>query len=413
MPEDKKPDENKPKVSNTKGERPDIQIPVRPIPIPRPPIFVNPSPTISSLSPVGAVVNGSDFPLSVFGSNFNANLVVNWNKSPRPTTFISPTQVTAQIASADIATIGPVSVTVSSPTVPPPPTPPPTPPPPTPPSPTPTVVSNSVTFNVIPDINAIISQLQAISQNPSALLGELGTWVTLEQAQVDAATTRYTADESTIATDQGQIQNLNTTIAQQQTTISQLQAALAAAKGASASPMDVAQSFKTVLDTIQQQARDAGGVQTTLTNMNIQLKTLISVQPQTGTTPPQAVLSFPDPTAPPDPNLLSTMTLAFGAIPNVKPASSVPPTPAPTPAPSVGIRPAQGPAVAAGSPPVSSSAGNSAASSPASPRVASTRTSGGDTSVTQQKGPDDSKLKSQKPPSEQTSGKKIRKPGAS
>ena len=42
--------------------------------------------------------------------------VVQWNNSPRPTTFVSSTELTATISAADIATIGSVSITVVNPT---------------------------------------------------------------------------------------------------------------------------------------------------------------------------------------------------------------------------------------------------------------------------------------------------------
>jgi hypothetical protein len=323
--EDKKPAGSKPTGGKPGAGKPEVsKAEVGAIPIPRPfpiPILINPNPVISSLSPVGAIVGGGDFTLSIFGSNFNASSAVQWNQANRPATFISPTQLTAQITAADISAIISVTITVSNPgillTV-------------------PVVFSNGVPFSIVPDISAIVAQLQNIPANPPALLAELNTWVTLKQAQVDSLSTQVTSDNSSIATLQSQVANLQNTNAQQATTISQLQSQIAAGQATNASPLDVAQSFKSVVDQIQQQARNAGGVQTTLTNMNIQLKTLISVQPGSGTTPPQAVLAFPSATAPPDPNLLSTMTLAFGAIPNVNPGTATPPPPpaaAPPPAP--------------------------------------------------------------------------------
>ncbi len=319
MPKDKKPGANK--SGKSKAEA-DAIAPIppfpRPIPIPIPRIL-DLNPAISSLSPVGAVVGGSDFTLGVFGSNFTANTTVLWNLAARATTFISSTQLTAQITAADISVIAAATVTVSTPST----------------VPTaPPLVSNGVGFAIIPDITTITTQLQNIADNPPQTLSDLNTWVTLESAQVDALAGQVSTDNTNIATLQAQVSTLQNTNAQQATTITQLQSQIAAGQGTTASPMDVAQSFKTVVDQIQQQARGAGGFQTTLTNMNIQLKTLVSVQPASGTTPAQAFLGFPSATAPPDPNLLSTMTLAFGAISNVNPGSSPPPPPpAPTPPP--------------------------------------------------------------------------------
>jgi hypothetical protein len=76
----------------------------------------NPAPTLTSLSPVGAVAGGAAFTLTVTGSNFVNGSTVNWNGSARTTTFVSATQLTAAISATDIATAASVSVTVVTPT---------------------------------------------------------------------------------------------------------------------------------------------------------------------------------------------------------------------------------------------------------------------------------------------------------
>ena len=55
--------------------------------------------------------------LTVTGTNFVNGLVVNWNGSSRPTTYVSPTQLIAAISAADTAFPGPAAVTVSSSTI--------------------------------------------------------------------------------------------------------------------------------------------------------------------------------------------------------------------------------------------------------------------------------------------------------
>ena len=68
--------------------------------------------TTPACSPVGIT-------LTVNGTNFVPNgLVVNWNGSPRQTTFVSATQLTAVISATDTAFPGPETVTVSSATIP-------------------------------------------------------------------------------------------------------------------------------------------------------------------------------------------------------------------------------------------------------------------------------------------------------
>ena len=75
----------------------------------------NPVPTINSLNPSGAVVGGTPFTLTVFGSNFVANSVVRWNGSDRPTAFVSSYRITAEIPASDIAATGTAAITVFNP----------------------------------------------------------------------------------------------------------------------------------------------------------------------------------------------------------------------------------------------------------------------------------------------------------
>jgi YVTN family beta-propeller protein len=74
-----------------------------------------PVPTIASLSPAMTATGGTGFTLIVNGSNFVLTSVVQWNGSNRSTTFVSSSQVTAQITAADIATAGAATVTVFNP----------------------------------------------------------------------------------------------------------------------------------------------------------------------------------------------------------------------------------------------------------------------------------------------------------
>jgi len=76
----------------------------------------NPVPTLSSLSPSSRTAGGAGFTLTVNGSNFVSASVVHWNGANRTTTFVSGTQLTAAIASSDIATAGTAQVTVFTPT---------------------------------------------------------------------------------------------------------------------------------------------------------------------------------------------------------------------------------------------------------------------------------------------------------
>jgi hypothetical protein len=75
----------------------------------------NPVPTISSISPASATAGGSAFALTVNGSNFVSGATVDWNGSTRSTTFVSASQLTATIASGDIASVGTGNITVVNP----------------------------------------------------------------------------------------------------------------------------------------------------------------------------------------------------------------------------------------------------------------------------------------------------------
>jgi len=321
---------------------------------PRFPIFINTNPAINSLSPSGAVVGGSNFTLTVLGSNFGSGSTVEWNQSPRTTTVVSATQLTAAIAAADLAAVANVTVVVSNQGA----------------AGTAPVLSNGVQFSVIPDISSIISQLQAITAIPANLLAELQTYLTIQQSQIDSLTTQVSTDQTNAANLNSQIANLQNQVAQQQTQINTLTAQVQATQAQTASPLDVAQSFKSVLDSIQQAAKQAGGVQTTVTNMNVQVKSLVSVQAATATAPATASLIFPSPTALPDPQHLSTLTFSLGAIPQLSTAGSATPpapspvNPTPTPTPPAPTPPAPAPPAPAPAPQASAAA----ASGKAAPR---------------------------------------------
>ncbi len=75
----------------------------------------NPVPAVSALSPSSANTGAAGFTLHVNGTNFVSSSVVQWNGSSRTTSFVSATQVTAEITTADIATASVASVTVVNP----------------------------------------------------------------------------------------------------------------------------------------------------------------------------------------------------------------------------------------------------------------------------------------------------------
>lgn len=78
-------------------------------------VAANPVPVITSISPSTAVAGSAGVTLLVNGSGFVNGSVVNWNGSPRTTTFVSATQLQAAIPSTDLSTAGPAQVAVVNP----------------------------------------------------------------------------------------------------------------------------------------------------------------------------------------------------------------------------------------------------------------------------------------------------------
>ena len=75
----------------------------------------NPLPSISSLSPASATAGTAGFTLTVTGTGFISTSAVEWNGSARTTSFVSNTELQADISTSDIATGGSATVTVTSP----------------------------------------------------------------------------------------------------------------------------------------------------------------------------------------------------------------------------------------------------------------------------------------------------------
>ena len=73
---------------------------------------LNPVPTTTSLSPTSTTAGSAQFTLTVNGTNFVASSIVNWNGSPRTTSFVSANQLTATIPSSDVVATGTASITV-------------------------------------------------------------------------------------------------------------------------------------------------------------------------------------------------------------------------------------------------------------------------------------------------------------
>jgi len=117
------------------------------------------SPTITSFSPNSAIAGSGTFTLTVNGSGFVSSSKVDWNGSARATTFVSASQLTAQITAADVSAPGTAAVTVVNPAA-------------------QGGTSNSVSFTVNPSITPTITKLapdDANSGTPGLVLQVFGT----------------------------------------------------------------------------------------------------------------------------------------------------------------------------------------------------------------------------------------------
>src|SRR5580698_6114511 len=75
----------------------------------------NPAPSVIQLVPASAKPGSGEFTLTVYGANFVAGSVLNWNGSPRATQVMSSDQLTATIKAQDVKLMTTATVTVVNP----------------------------------------------------------------------------------------------------------------------------------------------------------------------------------------------------------------------------------------------------------------------------------------------------------
>lgn len=76
------------------------------------------TPAIAALAPDNTNAGSSAFTLTVNGTHFASDAVVNFAGNAMPTTFISASQVTATVPATAVATAGTMPVTVTNPATP-------------------------------------------------------------------------------------------------------------------------------------------------------------------------------------------------------------------------------------------------------------------------------------------------------
>jgi hypothetical protein len=72
-------------------------------------------PVVAAILPASQLHGGSDFTMTVTGSNFNGNAVVNWNAAPQTTTHPKANTLSVVIPATAIATAGMAQVSVTNP----------------------------------------------------------------------------------------------------------------------------------------------------------------------------------------------------------------------------------------------------------------------------------------------------------
>src|SRR6185312_7256112 len=77
--------------------------------------FTVTSTTLAALSPTSVTAAGPPFTLTVTGTRFTSQSILIWNRIQVPTTFISSTELRAQVSASGIATAGSVPVYVYDP----------------------------------------------------------------------------------------------------------------------------------------------------------------------------------------------------------------------------------------------------------------------------------------------------------
>lgn len=77
--------------------------------------IANPVPAITTLTPASAFAGSSGFTLTVEGTGFVPTSQMRWNGSNRPTTYQTPTRLTVEIPTTDLALGGAYDITVTNP----------------------------------------------------------------------------------------------------------------------------------------------------------------------------------------------------------------------------------------------------------------------------------------------------------
>ena len=75
----------------------------------------NPAPVLTSISPITASMGSAGITLTATGTSFMQSSQIAWNGAPLTTTFISSTELQAQIPASSLASAASISVNVITP----------------------------------------------------------------------------------------------------------------------------------------------------------------------------------------------------------------------------------------------------------------------------------------------------------
>lgn len=175
------------------------------------------------------------------------------------------------------------------------------------------------------------------------VLAELRTYLQEQEDARNKLNETLHQSEAALAELKSKIAELEKQNAAQAKQIDELKKRLEAVSGGgttinASTPLNLAASFKQVIDSIQAEARSTPGMATTVKSMDIELKGLVQVQADNTT-----VMVLPAEKSAIDPSSLSTLRVTFGAIPvavaATAPAPSTPVTPPVKPTVVPAIRP--------------------------------------------------------------------------
>lgn len=167
-----------------------------------------------------------------------------------------------------------------------------------------------------------LQQLQAQQPVMVKAIADLKSHLTAQETEINTLNASINQNQQTITS----LQSANTALTQDNIAkagvIEDLKLKLAAAAAPpKMQPIELARSFKNVVDQIQQDARQTSGVAaTTIKSMAIEIKGLVNVD---GANP---VMVLPTPGSAIDPGQLSTLQISFGAVPVAIPSPLPPKT---------------------------------------------------------------------------------------